>query len=319
MEKPHNKWEGRVGDRRTFVAATGAALAALNHASAEEAAGLSRQSPKGTLVVMGGKVGSMEADLLRQCCFLQGDSLKGETVVCVSGANGDPEDCARHGNHLFKDQLGAKNVVMIHMREDANDPNKLQAIRNARMVKFLGGDQKNLVEAFGGTEAHRALLGRYAHDPNLILIGNSAGTAAMSKHMVYKGLVLEGLGFHDRIIFDMHLHHTREGSRLPRLQKAVAEKNAAGASCIGLGIDEGTALVIKNGHAGVIGNGKIYVVGPGDCAAPESDFHLVGYPVSGLPSPCVYPHGGKFELGEYAAVPAVREKPTIQASVGGGR
>lgn len=101
--------------------------------------------------------------------------------------------------------------------------------------------------------------------------------------------------------------------RWQRLQEAVIEvSKAIGSYVLGLGVDEGTALVIQGNKARVVGERKVYATSSKDNAISEADFRIISGSIPGLETPGAYVHGASFNLGEYAMVP-VRGKPMDQA------
>ena len=85
-------------------------------------------------------------------------------------------------------QLDVENVGVLNIssREEANDPDYCQRIREADAIIFTGGDQLRLSSIFGGTEIHRILLDKYQNE-SFVIAGTSAGAAASSKNMIYQG------------------------------------------------------------------------------------------------------------------------------------
>ncbi len=167
-------------------------------------------------------------------------------------------------------RLGARKVDTIASREEANRNTLAQAIEEADMVFMTGGDQGRLVDALVGTPALAALQKRLS-DPAFILAGTSAGAACMSEIMINGGRekayiyqtppeegedrrpvteqMRDGLGIFPAIV-DTHFSQRQRG---PRLQEALREHPGR----VGIGLDEGTALVVDNGKVQVLGKGRV--------------------------------------------------------------
>lgn len=105
---------------------------------------------------------------------------------------------------------------------------------------------------------------RYTFD-NIVVAGTSAGAAAMSTPMIYEGevqggmikgdvRVTTGLEFLKDVALDTHFI-TR--GRMVRMAQAIATNPG----CIGIGLEEDTAILVTDGRAfEVIGSGLVTVV-----------------------------------------------------------
>ena len=204
--------------------------------------------------------------------------FEGQTVVCVTSAaatsnaqmpegKADPEKAKEHAwlDQLFFRIMGAKEVVTIATRGEANDPAKVAALGKACMIYFDGGWQDVLAGQFMGTKAYDVAFGRYLTDSAFTIAGSSAGAAVMAGKgtMIkewdsnYKHPVMGvGFGFLGKVIPDTHIHGTQSAhlfgnvSRLGRLQEAI---DSIGPDYIGLGIEERTGVVLQGDKARVIG------------------------------------------------------------------
>ena len=163
-------------------------------------------------------------------------------------------------------QLNLSKVGTLHIRsrEDAQRKDYIERIRKADVVIFTGGDQLRLSSIFGGTEFLQVLKQRY-HKENFIIAGTSAGAAAASTNMIYKGQsnealikgevqITAGLGFIDSVIIDTHFV---QRGRIGRLMYAVASN--PGILGIGLGEDAGL-LITEGSQMEAIGSGLIILV-----------------------------------------------------------
>lgn len=189
-----------------------------------------------------------------------------ETVVeVITTASKIPEiigpEYIKSFNQLQVDKV---NVLDIRNRDDARKPEHLERIARADIVIFSGGDQLRLTSIFGGTEFLRLLKRRYQED-HFIVAGTSAGAAAASANMIYRGSSSEalikgevqmtgGLGFIDCVIVDTHFV---QRGRIGRLFYAVASNPGM----LGIGLGEDAGLLITGGHhMEAIGSGLTILV-----------------------------------------------------------
>lgn len=163
-------------------------------------------------------------------------------------------------------QLQVYNVNVLHIksREDANKQEYLDRLEKADVVMFSGGDQLRLSSIFGGTKFLQILKRKY-HEDDFMIAGTSAGAAAASTNMIYRGSSSEalvkgevqitaGLGFIDSVIIDTHFV---QRGRIGRLFYAVASNPGM----LGIGLGEDAGLLITNGDTmEAIGSGLTILV-----------------------------------------------------------
>ncbi len=161
------------------------------------------------------------------------------------------------------DELGVRRHfhVLAESRDEANNHEHAQKIRDADGIFMSGGDQKRLVEIVGGTPIHAAMRDAFSQHAACIG-GTSAGASAMARHMLAHGSndtlpdkrtarLESGLGFLSYVAIDQHFS---ERHRLARLLSAVAQHP----DLMGVGIDEDTALIVGgDGYVEVIGTGAV--------------------------------------------------------------
>lgn len=176
------------------------------------------------------------------------------------------------------------NILDIRTREDAANKEYLQRIREADVVMFSGGDQLRLSAIFGGTEFLQILKQRYQND-NFVIAGTSAGAAAASAHMIYRGSsnealvkghvqITAGLGFIDSVFVDTHFV---QRGRIGRLLYAVASNPGI----LGIGLGEDAGLLITEGNMmEAIGSGLIILVDGHNMVATNIYEVEIGAPVS---------------------------------------
>jgi cyanophycinase len=238
--------------------------------------------PKGKLIIIGGAV-DMGSSISVQEHVMQPNYLKffekgilrriitesarheGSRVEVITTASQIPELVGVEYIKAFN-QLNVThvNILDIRSREDALKRENLERIRKADVVMFSGGDQLRLTSIFGGTEFLQLLKKRY-RDEHLVIAGTSAGAAAASTNMIYRGQsneamvkgevqITAGLGFLDSVFIDTHFV---QRGRIGRLFYAVASNPGV----LGIGLGEDTGLLITEGSImEAIGSGLIILV-----------------------------------------------------------
>jgi cyanophycinase len=212
--------------------------------------------PQGALVVVGG--GQIGSDIVNRFVQLAGGARA--RIVVIPTAVGDSiygQDWA--GALMFR-RAGVKNLTILHAptRAVADQEEFVLPIRNATGVWFPGGRQFRLADSYLNTrtlsELH-ALLGRGG-----VIGGTSAGASIQASYLIRGSretntLVMapgyeQGFGFlHDAAV-DQHL--SQRGRQNDMLR--VIERYP---SLLGIGLDEGTAIVVRGDTAEVIGPGRV--------------------------------------------------------------
>lgn len=210
---------------------------------------------------------------------------EGSKVEVITTASQIPELVAgeyiRAFNHLNVTHI---NTLDIRNREDTNKKEFLDRIREADVVMFSGGDQLRLSAIFGGTQFLQILKQRYMHEP-FVIAGTSAGAAAASAHMIYRGSsnealikghvqITAGLGFIDSVFVDTHFV---QRGRIGRLMYAVASNPGI----LGIGLGEDAGLLITEGTMmEAIGSGLTILVDGRNMVATNIYEVEIGSPVS---------------------------------------
>jgi cyanophycinase len=221
--------------------------------------------PKGLLFVIGGgedKEG--DSTILAEFVRLAGGDKARLVVMTV--ATDEPEELGGEYQKVFR-RLGAKSVriVDVSARSDASDKKLLAALRQATGVFFTGGDQLHVTSLIGGSEMD--LLLHQLYEKGVVIGGTSAGAAMMSNSMFVRGNGeenprLENLQLGPGVEFvlgGMIDTHFSQRGRHGRLISAVAQYPHD----LGIGIDENTALVVKDDIFEVIGEGAVTVIDAG--------------------------------------------------------
>jgi cyanophycinase len=191
-------------------------------------------------------------------------------VVILPTASEEPEEAAQDYLEVFT-SLGVENLEVLHIqtREQANSAEALDSINRADGVLITGGDQLRLTALLGGTAALARLGERYVQEP-IIIAGTSAGATAMSTPMIYQGRndagflkdeihITTGLQLLRDVAIDTHF--IKRG-RMVRMAQIIATNPG----CIGLGLEEDTAVLITKGRElEVLGNGIVVLLDGHDC------------------------------------------------------
>jgi cyanophycinase len=232
--------------------------------------------PNGILLIIGGHENKGESPekkvqeenfkpraILEKFVNLIGKENSNIEVVTTASSQG--EESFSDYQKAFK-ELGVNTIGHLHheKRADALDQESVERIKNADGVFFSGGDQLKLTSIYGGTELIYQLKQRYIFN-GLIIGGTSAGAMAFSTPMIYAGnkkvqqiagevRITTGLEFLKDVCIDTHFV---DRGRFVRMAQVIATNP----TCIGIGIEEDTAIILRNGiEAEVIGSGVAIVV-----------------------------------------------------------
>ncbi|GGH08920.1 cyanophycinase [Mucilaginibacter phyllosphaerae] len=244
--------------------------------------------PTGTLLIIGGHESKDGPDdknrppeILKG--FIDLMDRKDGVIEVITTASSVPEELFEDYRSAFVN-LGVKNIGHIHhtSRLDAIKNNFEDRLNNAGGVFFAGGDQLKLTSIYGGTDLLLLLKNRYIHQ-KIVIGGTSAGAMAMSTPMIYAGnknvqqltgevKITVGLEFLKDVCIDTHFV---DRSRFVRMAQVVATNP----TCIGIGIEENTAIIVRNGkEAEIIGSGVVIVIdGNGITASNVYDTNTDNY------------------------------------------
>jgi cyanophycinase len=252
---------------RPLVAAVAGVLLALLPATASaepNVESLPRRQPdaeiNGYLVIVGG--GGLP-DAIRDRFLELAKGKKGQRkLVVIPTASElidkfpDPHDSR---SYQYWRKQGLESVSLIHTREKAkaNDPKFIEPLKDATAAWLGGGDQSLLIKAYGGTAVEREL--RRLLDRGGVIGGTSAGASVMSRYMITGGnpeaRVGTGFGLLPDVVIDQHFDTRQRQKRLQTLLSKYPH-------CLGLGIDEQTAVVVHGHTFTVLGNAKVAVCMP---------------------------------------------------------
>lgn len=210
---------------------------------------------RGSLVIVGG--GGAGPEIWKKFLELAGgpDAL----IVFVPTALEDPIGFSFPEVTMLQ-RFGAKKVHVLHTRDraKADDPKFSEPLTRAGGVWFGGGRQWRFVEAYEGTLTEKRfhdVLGRGG-----VIGGSSAGASIQSEYMP-RGHPLgntvmmaegyeKGFGFLPGAAVDQHFFARKRTGDMTDLMAAYPQY-------LGIGIDEGTAIVVTGSRADVIGKTKV--------------------------------------------------------------
>lgn len=156
-------------------------------------------------------------------------------------------------------------------KKEANTPAFFEQIDSADAVFISGGNQTYLTDAFLGTESFAAL--ERLLERGGVIGGSSAGAQVMSSFMTRgdytRRRILgdtkhqEGFSFVENSVFDVHVEERNREKHLLQVFRAkksqLQDKSLNPLDLLGIGIDQGTAIVVTQDQFKVTGSGQIYL------------------------------------------------------------
>ncbi len=223
--------------------------------------------PKGTLVVVGG--GSTEGTgIVEKFIELAGGVDKKFVIVPTAGGNRNGDGSVRPyvESEVVASWVkrGIKNVRMLHTHDPkvADTEAFASVLRDADAVWFNGGRQWNIVDSYAGTLTYREFHNVLARGG--VIGGSSAGATIQGEYLVRgdtsgPNVVMteepnhqKGFEFLRRTAIDQHINtRNRWDDLIPVMRKFP--------NLLGIGLSEGTAIVVKGDRFEVIGKWKVAV------------------------------------------------------------
>jgi cyanophycinase len=222
---------------------------------------------KGTLVIVGG--GNAEGTgIMEKFIQLAGGPDANFVIVPTAGGNKNPDGSIKE----YKEETsiapwlrrGLKNVHMLHTHDPkvANTEEFAKVLRTANAVWFDGGRQWNIVDSYANTltekEFHNVL------ERGGVIGGSSAGATIQGDYLV-RGAIAgseivmtpepeheHGFKFLRKSAIDQHINtRNRWDDIIPVIKKYP--------SLLGIGLSEGTAIVVTGDTFEVMGRWKVAV------------------------------------------------------------
>lgn len=213
----------------------------------------------GTLVIAGG--GGLPRGLMARFVELAGGPERARLVYVPCSENDVVS--AQQGTVQSWKRMGVRNATFIHTkdRNRANSDEKILApLREATGIWFGGGRQWNFADSYYGTEAHRLM--KDALNRGGVVGGSSAGASIQARYLaratpignlriMAPGYERGGLGFISGVAIDQHFSQRNRQKDMSGLVNRYPQ-------LLGIGIDEGTALIVQKSIAQVVGRGQVY-------------------------------------------------------------
>ena len=225
---------------------------------------------KGTLMIVGG--GGMPRGLSRR--MVQAAGGKKAKMVFIPCSEQDSVSSNSGMVRLWK-QMGVASATVLHTkdRNKANsDEEFLAPLKEATGIWFGGGRQWNLADSYYGTQAHQLMKDVLARGG---VIGGSSAGASIQADYLLRGNPLgnfdmmaagyeRGLGFLQGVAIDQHFSQRRRHKDLAKVIDRLPQ-------LLGIGLDEGTAIVVTGSDAEVVGKGKAFFFDRREPVADDAD------------------------------------------------
>lgn len=223
--------------------------------------------PKGTLVIVGG--GSTNGTgIVEKFIELAGGPAKKFVIVPTAGGNRNAAGEVR----AYKEEAeiaawlkrGLTNVRMLHTHDPkvADTEAFASVLRDADAVWFNGGRQWNIVDSYAGTLTYTEFHNVLARGG--VIAGSSAGATIQGDYLVRgdtsgPNVVMtqepahqKGFGFLRRSAIDQHINtRNRWDDLIPVIAKLP--------NLLGIGLSEGTAIIVTGDTFEVMGKWKVAV------------------------------------------------------------
>lgn len=224
------------------------------------------QNSKGKLFIIGG---GSRPDFLVDRMIKEAGLKSGETVAIFPHASEEQDSSFYYAKQQFE-KRNLKALDCAFKKDEKLSPSKIDSLKRAKLIYIGGGDQVRFMEIINSNPEVKNLL-KSAYQNGKMIAGTSAGAAVMSEVMItgnqlkYKDYentfdnieiknveTKQGLGFIKTAVIDQHFVVR---SRYNRLLSLIIENP----TYKGIGIDEGTAILVKNGEAEVVGRAQVIV------------------------------------------------------------
>ena len=237
--------------------------------TAAAVAGATEYGPaRGSLVIVGG--GGMAGTGIQERFIELGGGVDDGKFVIVptAGGNRDGQGAIRAYQEeqvvASWKRLGVKNVTMLHTHDPAvaNTEAFVQNLREATAVWFDGGRQWNIVDSYAGTLTEREFHNVLARGG---VIGGTSAGATIQGHYLTRGdtrnntIVMtpepnhqKGFDFLRKSAIDQHINTRMRWDDLIPVVDSMPD-------LLGIGLSEGTAIVVSGDTFEVIGKWKVTV------------------------------------------------------------
>ena len=222
---------------------------------------------KGTLVIIGGGP-TTDTGIMEKFIALAGGPKAKFVIVPTAGGNKTPDGSIR----VYKEEnvvaywkkRGLTNVRMVHTHDPkiADTEEFVQPIREADAIWFDGGRQWHIVDSYMNTLAYKEF--HKVLERGGVIGGSSAGATIQGDYLV-RGAIAgpdivmtpekeheRGFNFLRKTAIDQHINtRGRWDDLVPVIKKYP--------NLLGIGLSEGTAIVVKGDRFEVMGAWKVSV------------------------------------------------------------
>lgn len=211
--------------------------------------------PQGTVVLSGG--GEVPREAVER--FIEHAGGPQSLIIVITTAAGetapDAEDTVR-----FLKESGATNTLCLHIadRQQANDPQIAEMFEQAGGVWFTGGRQWRVIDALEDTLVHQQLRELLRRDG--VIGGSAAGASVLASYLVRGNPVSnrhvigegyeDGLGLLPGTAVDPYFSQRSRHGDMAHLKRLHPQ-------LLGLGLDEGTAVLIRGEDLNVYGFNRV--------------------------------------------------------------
>lgn len=218
---------------------------------------------RGALVVVGG--GRIGPEVLNRFFELAGGKDVPIVVIPTAGEDSTYTQTCTCLNVLRN--AGATNLTVLHTKDpkEADTESFVAPLLKARAVWFPGGRQWRLADSYLGTRTEREL--RAVLERGGVIGGTSAGASIQASYLVRgapEGNTImmapgheKGFGYLRDVAVDQHVLARNRLNDLPAVLARYPD-------LLGIGIDEGTAIIVRQDTAEVIGPSKVFIYGSRD-------------------------------------------------------
>ena len=245
--------------------------------------------PNGSLVIVGG--GSTEGTTIMEKFIELGGGPDGKFVIVpTAGGNFEGTGDARKPRVFDEAQIlggwlkrGLKNVKMLHTHDPkvADTLEFAKVLDDATAVWFNGGRQWNIVDSYAGTRTYREF--HKVLERGGVIGGSSAGATIQGEYLVRgdtsgPNIVMteeknhqKGFEFLRKSAIDQHINaRNRWDDIIPVIQKQQ--------HLLGIGLSEGTAIIVKGDQFEVMGKWKVAVHDNTQLYQPwEKPYYVLGH------------------------------------------
>jgi cyanophycinase len=250
-----------------FVSLSFAAQCAADDAPSSKVGRIQPEGIKGSLLICGG--GKLPEELTKRFVQTAGGQ-RAKIVVIPTASDGMTDEQIELLSEVWK-KRGAMTVSVLHTtdRKRADSKEFVKPLTEATGVWFGGGSQSRIADAYLGTAVEQSLGDVLKRGG--IIGGTSAGAAIMSRVMIANGNpqaeVRTGFDLLPGTVIDQHF---LARNRKPRLLGVLKERSGL----VGVGIDEGTALLVTGRRMRVVGESTVTILLPASRTRPVREILL---------------------------------------------